>query len=103
MGSVFFLMQCSTKYYHSIRIQNIYKLFKFFPGYGHITPMTRNGKLFSMVYALIGIPLSLLLISTTVKRLMNIINILYWLIEYLLERLCRPFTIKLLHFSIIGE
>lgn len=41
------------------------------PGYGHSTPHTVGGKLFTMVYALVGIPLGLVMFQSIGERLNN--------------------------------
>jgi amino acid permease len=51
-------------------------------GYGNLTPKTDLGKLVTIVYALIGIPLMLLYMS-------NIGNILGDSFKYLYTKLCR--------------
>ena len=40
-------------------------------GYGHSTPKTEGGKLFTMVYAMIGIPLGLVMFNSIGERLNN--------------------------------
>lgn len=75
----------------------------FFPlGYGHVTPLSRSGKVFCMIYAVIGIPMTLVLLSALVERLLVPT---VWLLQWLnsqLGRLYQPFNIRLLHLSIIG-
>lgn len=73
------------------------------PGYGHVTPLSRPGKIFCMLYAMIGIPLTLVLLSALVERLL-IPTI--WLLQCLnskLGHLYQPFNIRLLHLLIIGK
>lgn len=42
-----------------------------FVGYGHSTPHTIGGKLFTMAYALVGIPLGLVMFQSIGERLNN--------------------------------
>ncbi|XP_049820321.1 potassium channel subfamily K member 1-like isoform X2 [Aethina tumida] len=70
-------------------------------GYGHVTPLSRSGKVFCMLYAVVGIPLTLVLLSALVERLL-IPTI--WLLQWLNSRLghlYQPFNIRLLHLFII--
>ncbi|XP_070570102.1 transcriptional regulator ATRX homolog [Ptychodera flava] len=46
-------------------------------GYGHITPVTWFGRVFCMVYALIGIPLMLLVLTNVGRLLANTAKLLY--------------------------
>lgn len=40
------------------------------PGYGHTTPLSDTGKAFSIIYALIGVPFTMLVLTACVQRLM---------------------------------
>ncbi|XP_026996067.1 potassium channel subfamily K member 6 [Tachysurus fulvidraco] len=44
-------------------------------GYGHTTPLSDGGKAFSIVYALIGVPFTMLVLSACVQRLMVPLNL----------------------------
>ncbi|CAH0553386.1 unnamed protein product [Brassicogethes aeneus] len=70
-------------------------------GYGHVTPLSRSGKVFCVLYAVVGIPLTLVLLSALVERLL-VPTI--WLLQWLNSRLghlYQPFNIRLLHLFII--
>ncbi len=45
-------------------------LLPYSPGYGHTTPLSDTGKAFSIVYALIGVPFTMLVLTACVQRLM---------------------------------
>ncbi|KAF4522967.1 hypothetical protein B566_EDAN009557 [Ephemera danica] len=45
------------------------KRFEFLSGYGHSTPVTYGGKLFCIVYAMVGIPLGLVMFQSIGERL----------------------------------
>ncbi|KAL4709503.1 hypothetical protein ACJJTC_007234 [Scirpophaga incertulas] len=70
-------------------------------GYGHVTPLSKPGKLFCMVYALLGIPLTLVLLSALVERLLLPATALLRALNASLGHLFRPFTIRLMHLMII--
>ncbi|XP_026496264.2 potassium channel subfamily K member 1-like isoform X2 [Vanessa tameamea] len=70
-------------------------------GYGHVTPLSKPGKLFCMVYALLGIPLTLVLLSALVERLLLPATSLLRCLNAALGHLYRPFTIRLVHLTII--
>ncbi|KAM3956442.1 potassium channel subfamily K member 1 [Aphomia sociella] len=70
-------------------------------GYGHVTPLSKPGKLFCMVYALLGIPLTLVLLSALVERLLLPATAMLRALNASLGHLYRPFTIRLVHLTII--
>ncbi|KAJ8962402.1 hypothetical protein NQ318_018386 [Aromia moschata] len=70
-------------------------------GYGHVTPLSRTGKIFCIIYAMVGIPMTLVLLSALVERLL-VPTI--WLLQWLNSRLghlYQPFNIRILHLFII--
>lgn len=70
-------------------------------GYGHVTPLSQTGKIFCMIYATIGIPLTLVLLTAVVERLLVPANWLLGSLNAKLGHLYQPFNIRLLHLSII--
>lgn len=70
-------------------------------GYGHVTPLSKPGKLFCMMYALLGIPLTLVLLSALVERLLLPATAMLRGLNASLGHLYRPFTIRLVHLMII--
>ena len=76
--------------------------FFFFAGYGNVTPLSEGGKIFCILYALLGIPLTLVLISALVERLLLPAG---WFLGYLNSRLghlYQPFHIRVFHLGIVG-
>ncbi|XP_030622519.1 potassium channel subfamily K member 6 [Chanos chanos] len=43
-------------------------------GYGHTTPLSDSGKAFSIVYALLGVPFTMLVLTVCVQRLMHLLT-----------------------------
>lgn len=54
-------------------------------GYGNVSPMTQSGKLFCMLFAIIGIPITLVLLTSIIERLMSLTNSLFNYINYKLQ------------------
>lgn len=70
-------------------------------GYGRVTPLSQTGKIFCMIYATIGIPLTLVLLTAVVERLLLPANWLLGKLNAKLGHLYQPFNIRLMHLSII--
>lgn len=98
-------------YYLYIQIHTYICLFIIFPfffftphtGYGHVTPLSQTGKIFCIIYAAIGIPLTLVLLSAMVERLLVPASWLLGTLNSKLGHLYQPFNIRLLHLSIVGK
>ncbi|XP_055878861.1 potassium channel subfamily K member 6-like isoform X2 [Biomphalaria glabrata] len=70
-------------------------------GYGRVTPLSEAGKAFCILFAIMGIPLTLVLFTACVERLMiPTRNLLYWLYGKL-GHLYKVFHIQVLHLCII--
>ncbi|XP_049846078.1 potassium channel subfamily K member 1-like isoform X2 [Schistocerca gregaria] len=70
-------------------------------GYGHVTPLSKGGKVFCMIYAMLGIPLTLVLLTALVERLMVPTTVLLQTLNSRLGHLYQPFNIRLLHLAIV--
>ena len=46
-------------------------------GYGHVSPLSTGGKIFCIIYAMFGIPMTLIMISACVERLLLLTNWIY--------------------------
>ncbi|XP_076306451.1 potassium channel subfamily K member 1-like isoform X1 [Tachypleus tridentatus] len=71
-------------------------------GYGHVTPLSRGGRVFCIVYALLGIPLTLILLTAYVERLMIPIT---WFLHFLNSKfghLYQSFNIRMIHFAAVA-
>jgi len=71
-------------------------------GYGHVTPLSEGGKIFCIIYALIGIPMTLMLLTALVDRLMVPTT---WFLRYLnakLGHLYQPFNIRVFHLMTVA-
>jgi len=71
-------------------------------GYGQQTPLSSLGKLFCMVYAAVGIPFTLLLLSSLVDRLMTPVDSLLSYLSSRLGHLHSPLEIRLAHLALVG-
>lgn len=71
-------------------------------GYGHVHPLSEGGKIFCIIYAMIGIPMTFILLTALVERLLIPATwLLYWL-NSKLGHLYQPFNIRVFHLTIIG-
>ncbi|XP_069936003.1 potassium channel subfamily K member 6-like isoform X2 [Cherax quadricarinatus] len=71
-------------------------------GYGHVHPLSEGGKIFCIIYAIIGIPMTFILLTALVERLLVPATwLLYWL-NSKLGHLYQPFNIRVFHLAIIG-
>jgi len=70
-------------------------------GYGHQTPLSPEGKFFCILYALIGIPMTMLLITAVVDRLMSPVNLLLIWINNNMGHLYAPFSLRIFHLLLI--
>uniref|UniRef100_A0A1B6C3L8 Potassium channel domain-containing protein n=1 Tax=Clastoptera arizonana TaxID=38151 RepID=A0A1B6C3L8_9HEMI len=71
-------------------------------GYGHVTPLSKGGKVFCMLYAMFGIPLTLILLTALVERLMIPSTFFLQLLNSRLGHLYQPFNIRVLHLFIVA-
>ncbi|XP_054270161.1 potassium channel subfamily K member 6-like [Macrosteles quadrilineatus] len=71
-------------------------------GYGHVTPLSKAGKMFCMLYAMLGIPLTLVLLTALVERLMIPTTLFLQFLNSRLGHLYQPFNIRVLHLFIIA-
>lgn len=84
--------------------QNLYlNNFRMFSGYGHVTPLSKGGKIFCILYAMLGIPLTLVLLTALVERLMVPTTMLLQCLNSRLGHLYQPFNIRLLHLFLVGS
>lgn len=69
-----------------------------FLGYGHSTPNTISGKLFTMFYAIVGIPLGLVMFQSIGERLNKFSSVVIRNVKKLLN--CKDVQVKLYRFYI---
>lgn len=84
----------------SQRLQFLY-LFNAISGYGRVTPLSEAGKAFCIIFTLIGIPMTLVMFTALVERLMIPTR---WFLEWMMQKLghiYKVFHIKLIHVTII--
>ena len=71
-------------------------------GYGHQSPLSTSGKVFCMVYALIGIPMTMVLLTAVVERLLIPATALLKWMNTNLGHLHTPFFIRVLHLILVS-
>ncbi|XP_070179980.1 potassium channel subfamily K member 1-like isoform X2 [Littorina saxatilis] len=69
-------------------------------GYGRVTPLSDVGKAFCIVYAVIGIPLTLILFTALVERIIIPVKAFLYFLFRKLGHLYKAFHIQLLHLMI---
>ncbi|GAB6022719.1 hypothetical protein CHUAL_006815 [Chamberlinius hualienensis] len=70
-------------------------------GYGHVAPLSEGGKLFCIVFAILGIPLTLILLTAYVERLMIPTTLFLQFLNSRLGHLYQPFNIRVFHLCIV--
>jgi len=71
-------------------------------GYGNTAPLSDWGKVFCILYAAVGVPLTLIMFTALVERLMIPTSlILQFLVDKLVPRGIEPFRIRLTHLGIV--
>ena len=74
-----------------LRINNLFNLVLSKKGYGHIVPLTMNGKIFCIFYASCGIPFTLVFLSACVQRLQEpTFRMLAWMMSGRMGRVLTP-------------
>lgn len=68
-----------------------------------MTPLSKAGKCFCIIYAVLGIPLTLMLLTALVERLMIPSTRFLRFLNRKLGHLCQPFNIRLLHLCVVGS
>lgn len=74
-----------------------------FSGYGHVTPLSKIGKFFCIIYAILGIPLTLMLLTAMIERLKVPSDLFLRYLNSKLGHVCQPLNIQLLHLCVIGS
>lgn len=70
-------------------------------GYGHVAPLSDGGKGFCILYALIGIPLTLIMFTAIVERLNTLATIFLQFLIKKMQDIFKIFHIRLFHLSIM--
>jgi len=71
-------------------------------GYGHIAPLSDGGKIFCIVYSLVGIPMTLILLTAFVERLLIPTTFVLGVLNSRLGHLYQPFNIRILHLCLLA-
>jgi len=70
-------------------------------GYGHVSPLSDGGKIFCVVYAVVGIPLTLILFTALVERLMMLTSVMYGALLAGFGQALRVLYVRLTHVFIV--
>jgi len=71
-------------------------------GYGHIVPLTMNGKIFCIFYASCGIPFTLVFLSACVQRLQEpTFRMLAWMMSGRMGKVLTPLGVRVIHLLIL--
>uniref|UniRef100_A0A1A9ULB4 Potassium channel domain-containing protein n=1 Tax=Glossina austeni TaxID=7395 RepID=A0A1A9ULB4_GLOAU len=72
-------------------------------GYGRTKPLSNGGKIFCIIFASIGIPLTLVLASATVEKLLPLANKLLCALNVKFEGILDPVYVKMILLTIIAS
>jgi potassium channel subfamily K member 1 len=71
-------------------------------GYGHVSPLSGGGKIFCVIYTAVGIPLTLILFSVLVDRLMRVSSLLLaGLMSGLSHVMFRAIYVRMIHVALL--
>ena len=71
-------------------------------GYGHQSPLSGEGKVFCILYAIIGIPMTLVLLAAVVERALVPVNALLARMHDGMGNRYQPIYVYLLHFTLVS-
>lgn len=89
----FLLLHMASKFVYYIYWIILSVFIHWFLGYGHSTPNTISGKLFTMFYAIVGIPLGLVMFQSIGERLNKFSSVVIRNVKKLLN--CKDVQVKL--------
>uniref|UniRef100_A0A1A9WNG5 Potassium channel domain-containing protein n=1 Tax=Glossina brevipalpis TaxID=37001 RepID=A0A1A9WNG5_9MUSC len=72
-------------------------------GYGRVTPLSDSGKMFCIIFASIGIPLTLVLMSATVEKFLPPANRLLCTLNNILGPRLHPVYVRIILLTIVGS
>lgn len=71
-------------------------------GYGHQSPLSGEGKVFCIMYAVVGIPMTLVLLAAVVERALMPVNALLARMHDGLGNRYQPIYVYILHFALVS-